>query len=98
MTTELSSVENLLQSLDEDEGKQPIGVVVVGNGDTLPSGLVEKLSERGRVIVIDGRHLLQDSGLALLQAMAPVGFVEDCYAIRSGKGKKSRWNRENRWR
>lgn len=108
MTTELSRAESLLHALetqdpvsarhDELEDKAPIGVVVVCGGSGLPPGLVDHLSRKGRVLVVDGRHMLQDSGNALLQAMAPVGLFEDGYAIRSGKGKKSRWNRENRWR
>lgn len=107
MTTELSRVESLLQTLetqdlvsslhDELEDKAPIGVVVVCGGSGLPPGLVDHLSRKGRVLVVDGRHMLQDSGNALLQTMGPVGIAQDCYAIRSGKGKKSRWNRENRW-
>lgn len=106
MTADPNTVKTLLDRLDdfdefnpsEEAEKQPIGIVVVGSGSDLPSGLVDRLARHGRVLVIDGRHMLHDSGDALLRAMAPVGLVEDCYAIRSGKGKKSRWNRENRWR
>ena len=108
MTTELTQVESLLQSLEvdelicpageENEDKAPIGVVVVGSGGSLPAGLVDRLSRHGRVLVVDGRHMLQESGGALLRAMAPIGIIEGCHAIPSGKGKKSRWNRENRWR
>lgn len=108
MKADLSRAESLLQTQeaqelvssrqDEFEDKAPIGVVVVCGGSGLPPGLVDHLSRKGRVLVVDGRHMLQDSGNALLQAMGPVCIAQDCFSIRSGKGKKSRWNRENRWR
>lgn len=71
-------------------------ITVIGGGG-LSAGLVGHLSRHARVLVIDGGYLPGDFGNALLQ-MAPGMVAEDRYAIRASKGKKSRWNRENRWR
>lgn len=71
-------------------------IAIIGGGG-LSAGLACHLSRHARILVIDGGYLPGDFGNALLQ-MSPGMVAEDRYAIRASKGKKSRWNRENRWR
>lgn len=100
MTTDKSPDPSTVSAVVDDGSKtdSDFEIIVTGGGFGFPPGLVDHLSKRGRVIVIDDRHMLSDCSKAMLQAMAPAGMIEDRYAIRASKGKKSRWNRDNRWR
>lgn len=84
--------------VDDDRLSKQLAVVVVGGG-SLPASFSRALARHGKILVIDGMDR-PDMALtlsALSEAIRPpMCYTAGC-SITSGKGKKSRWNREKRW-
>lgn len=87
------------RALDADsETRCSIGVVIAGSGNSLPAGLVDSLRRSGQILVIEDYGLHENALVASMRAMTAECCEAHSEPIVSGKGRKSRWNRENRWR
>lgn len=93
--SEAQALIDVLDATDEAVAERPT-VIIVGGGHGLPHGLVDALIRNGhRIGVACGERLTRSDPMISLEQ---IGFIDGNWPSVKGKGRKSRFNRENRWR